>query len=454
VLLECALFDTKVVRQGRRRLDMSTDASYRFERGVDPGAMERAVRRAIEIIVATAGGDVAAVAPCVDAGVPDVAPVHVRTARVARLLGVPMSAERIAGHLTPIGFAVEQRSESDMRFRVPGHRRYDVAREEDLIEEIARREGYDAFPDEVRPFRPSVVPDDPLAILEDRLRTMFVARGFLEARSSPFAPEAEGDVALMLPLSTAESRLRRALLPGLIHRLEGNFNRGARDVRVFEIGTTFAHAENDRPRESTRVAAVMTGARAPLHWSAAPTLFDIWDLRGTMDAAAAAVAARVEPDAIPCAPFEIASFAIVTAGGERIGAGGRVPDRAIDAPAWAEAVFALEFTITSAMAVRPPVEFRALPARPPVDRDLALVVPVTAAAAGIEHTIRDTAGTLLESIEPFDVYAGEGVPAGTRSIAFRLRFRAGDRTLTDAEVDTVIDRILARLREEHHVERR
>src|SRR5690606_15677518 len=116
------------------------------------------------------------------------------------------------------------------------HRVYDVHREDDLVEEVARRYGYDVFPDERRPFRASAVPDDPLARLEDGLRELLAGAGLLEARTTPFAPEAEGDVALLLPLSAAESRLRRDLVTGLLHRVETNHNRGTRDVRLFEIG--------------------------------------------------------------------------------------------------------------------------------------------------------------------------------------------------------------------------
>ena len=127
------------------------------------------------------------------------------------------------------------------------------------------------------------------------MRTLLAGKGLLEARQAGFAPEAEGDVELLLPLSSAESRLRRALLPGLLHRVEYNFTRGTRDVRLFELGTTFSAAGNDVPREETHLALVLTGARAPLHWSAPSTDFELWDLKGMLEDVARAIGAEVRP---------------------------------------------------------------------------------------------------------------------------------------------------------------
>ena len=199
VLLECALFEPSQVRTTRTALGLSTDASYRFERGVDPDMMVRAVRRAVTLITEVAGGKIS--------GATDVYPqpfenatVTLRPARVQKLLGVPMSAEEIKGLLEPIGFATDGDGE-ELSVKIPGHRRYDVAREVDLIEEVTRRYGYDNFPTELLPFRPSAVPEDPLNQLEDDLRTFLVGRGFLEARTASFGPEKDGDVVLLLPLA-------------------------------------------------------------------------------------------------------------------------------------------------------------------------------------------------------------------------------------------------------------
>jgi phenylalanyl-tRNA synthetase beta chain len=239
ILLECAHFDPRSVRATRTALGLSTDASYRFERGVDPDGMRLAIQRAAELIVAVAGGTVEAAAAGAGPGLPAVPPVRLRLARVAQVLGEVFTAAQVTDLLLPLGFGVADAEGDSVMVSVPGHRRYDVGREEDLIEEIARRHGYDRFSDEFRPFRPTAVPPHPLFRLEDRLRTLLVGRGCLEARTAAFAPEGDGDIALLLPLAATESRLRRDLLPGLVRRVEYNFARGARSIRLFELGTAF-----------------------------------------------------------------------------------------------------------------------------------------------------------------------------------------------------------------------
>jgi phenylalanyl-tRNA synthetase beta chain len=266
VFLECAYFDPTTVRASRRAAELSTDASYRFERGVDADSLERALRRCVEIIVATAGGTAARNVHAVGPALPPAKRVRVRPKRVSQVLGIELSAERIATLLGAIGFPAE-RSADALTVTVPGYRSRDVLREDDLVEEVARRHGYDEVPEEIRPYRPSVVPSDPLFAVEDHVRELLAGAGFLESRTAALAPESEGDVALLLPLSAAENRLRRSIVRGLLRRVEHNFARGARDVRLFEIGTAFRKGREDSPPvEDTRVAGVMTGARAPLHW--------------------------------------------------------------------------------------------------------------------------------------------------------------------------------------------
>jgi phenylalanyl-tRNA synthetase beta chain len=460
VLLECALFEARTIRGGRRQLGMSTDASYRFERGVDPDVMQRAVRRAIELIVATTNAAPEQRIAVAEAALAEPATVTLRAARAARVLGVSATVDELAALLEPLGFATLSADTEKLTIRVPGHRRYDVWREDDLIEEVARRRGYDTFPDEVRPFRSSVVPDDAMAQLEDRMRDLMVGRGFLEARSLPLVGEADGDVALQLPLATTESRLRRALLPGLLHRVEANFNRGARDVRLFEIGTTFARGLDSTPTESTRLAAVLTGARVPDHWTGRPPTFDLWDLSGLMTEVAAELSARIEPgdpgDANGITRLDAGTIyrTIHASSARPVGVGGRVANSAIDAPAWAEAVWGFEIDLRTEMTQRQNAPFRPLPSQPPVDRDIALVVAQNIPAASLADAIRSAGGSLLESAEVFDVYEGKGLPSDSRSVAFRLRFRAPDRTLTVAEVDTLMGRILKRLKDEHNAQRR
>lgn len=459
ILLECALFDPRSVRATRRALGLNTDASYRFERGVDPDGMLRALHRAVELIVAVAGGTADTNVAAAGRGLPAPASIALRLARVKQVLGTPFNAEQIAVLLEPLGFAVADEGEA-VRVTVPGHRRYDVAIEEDLIEELARRHGYDTFPDELRAFRPGTVPDHPLFALEDRLRTLLVGRGLLEAHTAAFAPESDGDVGLMLPLAATESRLRRALLPGLLRRAEYNFARGARSIRLFEVGTVFAAAGSGKPpHEATHLAIVVTGPRRPPHWSGPDDAFDVWDAKGLAEDVARVLGMSViTPDADGSSddelPFESGlSFGLNVSDGAPRGRVGRVDARRIDAPAWADDVWGLEVELDTRAATSHN-RYVPLPTQPPVERDLALLVPMARTAADVAAAVRESGGALLEHVEPFDVYSGQGVPDGTRSIAWRLRFRAADRTLTDPEVDDVVRRILQRLNDDLGIQQR
>lgn len=460
VLLECALFDPATTRRTRNALGLSTDASYRFERGVDPEGMETALRRAVDLIVAVAGGTADGAAH-VGAEPRPRRTIVLRESRVEQVLGVPFTTAQLAELLAPIGFDVDARDAESITVRVPGFRSYDVMREDDLVEEVARRHGYDEFPVELRPFRVGALEDHPVSRLEDRLRTLLVAEGFFETRSVPFVGEKEGDVALLLPLASNESRLRRTLLNTLIHRLEYNFARGIGDVRLFELGTVFAPGEpGELPREATHLGAVFTGARAPEHWSTRTEPFDVFDLKALGELLGDALELEMrqaeatdlpEPfRALLAAPL----FALAAGDGEVVGAAGRLNPRAIDAPAWAGDTWAIELALRPEMLVRREFTLRPLPLYPGIQRDLALLVPVTIPAGDVEATIRESGGALLQDVAPFDLFVGRGIPDGTRSIAFRLHFRSPERTLTDDEVDQAVDRVLRALEQTHGVTRR
>jgi phenylalanyl-tRNA synthetase beta chain len=475
ILLEIAVFDPQSVRATRRALGLATDASYRFERGVDPAGIAGAAARAASLIRAVAGGSVETTAAFAGAALPEPPTMRLRLERIARVLGVGFDAGSVRACLEPLGFAVESDDDRAVRVRAPGHRRFDIAREEDLIEEIARRHGYDTFPDDLRPFRPSAVPTHPLFVLEDRLRALLVGRGLLEAHMASFAPAEDGDVELLLPIAATENRLRRSLVPGLLRRVEGNFARGARSIRLFEIGTAFAPSDNGGiPAETTRLAIACTGHRAPPHWTGEPDAFDVWDLKSIAADVASALGLTVRegadaPHIDPGLSFHLAGRhdqvdrdagragqVVARERGDRAvyGFAGRVPQGSVDAPTWADDVWVLEVELPRDGGDRPAVHFMQLPQHPGIERDLALLLAEGQMASQVADTIRAAGGVLLESVAPFDVYSGPGVPGNMRSVAWRLRFRAADRTLTDAEVDTVIGHVLMRLNEDLGVQQR
>ena len=459
VLLEGALFNPQSIRATRKRLGLSTDASYRFERGVDPEGIELAVSRAAALILSTAGG-------VIDGPVLDCCPVEfeadvvsLRLSRIEHVLGIGFTSLEVRSLLEPLGFQLVDEDEGVVNVRVPGFRSHDVTREIDLIEEIARTHGYDKFPAEMRPYRPSNVPDHPMFELEEELRRVLASRGLFEAQTPAFVPESEGDVQVANPLTSTEPFVRRAILPSLLRRVEHNFAHGNRDIRLFEIATSFRKAgTGEPPREETHLAVVMTGRREPSHWSRQDEFIAVWDLKALLETVARisyAGAAKVTVEADVAAPFhEGTGFAVIDRTDLSVGHGGLVLSSEIDAPVWSGDIWGFEITLPSNPLRLPVPEHVPLPTFPAIERDLALVVPISHTAAEIDLLIRDSGGALLEFLEMFDLYSDPKGSDGTRSLAFRLRFRSADRTLKDKEVDKSVDLILRRLKEELDVEPR
>ena len=446
LVLECAWFEPRGIRRTRKQLGMSTEASHRFERGVDLWGAAEALRRCIEIILATAGG--ALKEPPIDiwpmAGHPP--RVFLRPARVTTVLGVELPVARIEQCLTAIGATVLSKpDDARMAVDVPGWRP-DLVEEIDLIEEVARMYGYDAFPSELRPYRLGGLADATIEVVADRVRRGLAALGLAEAQSLPFSPgDGQWSVILRNPLAADDACLRRRLLPGLARQVEGNWANQVEAVRLFEIGTVFASGgPGQSPTEERHVAGVVTGRRSPHHWSApADELYDRWDVKALFESAVA----LAHPDAL--VQVEGEEWVAVTPDGQVVGRAGA---QSADAPPWAAPLFGFELSLDPAP--RFPVRFRPLPAFPAVERDLSLTVPAEVDAARLERLVARSAGEHLETIGVRDEYRGRKVPEGSRGLTLRLTFRDPGRTLRDSEVDGAVDRVMSALQREAGVQLR
>jgi len=448
LVLECAYFQPTRVRRTRRALGLSSESSYRFERGIDLLGMPEAMRRAIELIIAVAGGEQRE--PWLDLWPQPVQEktIFLRPERAAHLLGVATERAELERLLTAVGFFVAPKDGgSRLAVQVPGWRP-DVTREVDLIEEAARLTGYDAFPDELRPYRPGTVPDAPVEQIKARVRERLAQAGFFEARTIPLGPgDGPEAVAVRNPLSADEAFLRRRLIPGLVRRVEHNWANRNRDVRLFEIGVVFRTGQ-DRPEEWDSVAGVLTGARRPRHWSEGAKVpdMDIWDLKHHFE-----LAVRV---AAPSCDVQPASgggggWVAVQRDGEVAGWAGPLE---ADAPVWAAPLFGFEVRLE--VMLPDPVPYRPLPTQPPVERDVALLVPAGVSAGAVSAVLARAAGPLLERLAVFDEYHGPGVPAGHRSVAWHCTFRDPVRTLRERQVDELLAGALQALEDELGVRRR
>ena len=450
LVLECAYFQPTRIRRTRRALGISSESSYRFERGIDMLAMPDALNRAIDLIRAVAGGEVRE-AP-IDLWPEPQQPrsVFLRPERVTRVLGVPVPRPEIERLLSSVGFVAAPKDER-LAVQVPSWR-IDVTREVDLIEEVARLRGYQTFPDELRPYRPGTVPDAPSELTLGRIRERLAREGLLEARTLSLGPPDGPDaIAVQNPLSAEEGHLRSRLLPGLTRRVEHNWRVGERDVRLFEAGVVFRKGKGALPDEQLCLGIVLTGARRPPHWSdgggAKVPDMDIWDLKRHFELAVGAAA--------PSGALTVEATAD-GAGWQAVGPDGSVAGWAgmleADAPRWAAPLYGLEVRVT--VAPPPLVRYQSIPTQPAVSRDASLVVPAGVTAAAMEGVLRKAGGALLTRLEVLDEYRGAGLPAGTRGVTWRCTFRDPSRTLTEKEVDAQLGRMLSALEGELDVRRR
>jgi phenylalanyl-tRNA synthetase beta chain len=446
IFLECAYFTPALVRRTRRTLGLSTEASYRFERGIDRWGGAEAMRRCIEIIGATAAGALAEAPLDLGPGPGNPARIFLRSGRVAQVLGIELPAHALESYLVAVGATVVPKPDGGRMAVEPPSWRPDLTAEIDLIEEVARLHGYQNFPADLRPFRPSVLADAPLERASIPIREGLVRQGLLEVAALPMAP-ADGaeSVRLSNPLSANEGYLRRRLLPGLVRLVEKNWANHVPNVRLFEIGTVFASVAGvQRPREERHVAAVITGRRDPEHWSGTgEARFDIWDLKGQFEVA---IALAVPGGAVQ---VEGTGWIALDSRGQKVGWAGPLE---ADAPPWADPLFGFELTFDPVE--RPAARFVALPSTPSSERVLALILGAGTTVQQVESLLQRVGAPLLESVSIQSDYRGPELAAGTRSVAFRLTFRAPDRTLRDVEIDGIEGRMLAALAAELGIQRR
>ena len=431
VVLEAAWWDPAATRLTRKALGIVSEASQRFERGTDLWGLADSLRRAMDLMLATAGGRVV---DALDLWPEPISPprVFLRRKRVAQIVGLDLPLATIEQAMVAIGATVLAKPDDGrLAVDVPGWRR-DLTTEIDLVEEVARIYGYDRLPDQVRPFRPGAQIDAPSDRAAATVRTGLAAEGLYEVVLLPIGPAtSDRAVPVLNPLSADHGFLRERLLPGLIRQVEANWAAQVRDVRLFELGTAFEAAPG-RPVETTRIATVVTGARAPAHWSESGKGPDVdwWDLKGLFERAVS----LANPGAL--VQVEGEEFVARTVAGAVVGRAQRL---VADAPPWAAPLFGFEIGLDVAPRLVP--AFVPPPTVPAAVRDLGLVVPWSLTTAAVETDIRKIGAGLLESVTVIDEYRGAGVGPGSRSVAFRLVFRRRDRTLKDSEVDSAVTRI-------------
>jgi len=458
VFLEVAYFSPEAIIGRARRLGLLTDASQRFERGVDPAGQERAMKRAVGLISAIAGGQAGPVAITQSPGhLPRRPAVSVRRERVRRLLGVELADERIVATLQGLQMSVT--SSPDGWDITPPSYRFDISIEADLIEEVARIAGYDAIPERDAEIRQQFHRSPESDPGERQVLEALAMRGYHEAITFAFVDPAlqdrlfpeSGGLALSNPIASDLSVMRISLWPGLLRAVLENQRRQQERIRLFEHGARFVPTDGAAYQEIDSLAGVACGPRLPEQWGLSRemrTSVDFFDVKGDLEVLLSAAGARDEFQ------FEAASLTCLHPGraarvlraGRTVGWIGELHPSLVRELNFTYAPVLFEIEAANALAVRKP-EYREVSRFPQVRRDLALVVDEGVALSALCERVTLVASSLLRDLRCFDIYRGPGVEAGRKSVALGLIFQDISRTLTDEDVERLVAAIVADLRE-------
>ncbi|MBI3182253.1 MAG: phenylalanine--tRNA ligase subunit beta [Myxococcales bacterium] len=457
ILLECAHFLPATVRRSSKRHGLHTESSHRFERGTDVNAIPEVIDRAAALIAETGKGTV--LEGRVDAYPTPVASrrVSLRHGRAGAVLGAPVPAEESRRILIALGFTPELESPDATSWAVPT-RRVDVEREEDLIEEIARIRGYDAIPSSMPSGAADLKAEPVERECERRIRAALAGSGFDEVVNYSFVAPAElaafaerpEAIALQNPLSVEQSVMRTTLYAGLLRNVSRNLRHQSELLRLYEIGRVYLRDPEGgaglRPvaMEVLEVAGALYGRRARRSWTAKDEAADFFDAKGAVEAVLSALNVRAtfavadSPAYHPRAAAEVRCES-----GGRLGSLGELHPRVakrLDVPA---GIYLFQLEVEALVRAAEPVPaYRPIGRFPAVLRDIAVVVPLELRNEEVKSVILEVGAPLVEDAVVFDVYSGKPLPEGRKNLAYALRYRAADRTLTDSEVSDAHQRII------------
>lgn len=437
VLLESAHFNRLSIRRTARKIALSTEASYRFERGVDPNLTIRALDRVSQLIQETGGGTIAR-------GVIDVYPgrVEPRTLKIdpdrtRRLLGMQVSDEQVADYLARLGMDVNR--DGEVRVTVPTFR-MDIEREVDLIEEIGRIHGYENIPETLPSGESMQGSDSAMGEFEAQVTDLLISCGMQEVVTNTMVPAADNsaEVPVRNPLSDDLGCLRNSLTPNLLTVLSYNAGRGVRDLGIFEVGQVFDSSDG-AIIERGSVASAMMGTLWDKAWNIDRSSMqaDFYLCKGVAEALLHQLGLPdivFTQDAVP--GFHPGRSARISSAGNELGVIGEIAAERIKAFDLPSRAYAFELDLNALMdGARAAMEYRSVSRYPASTRDLAVVVPESVPYQSVHEIIIKGAGELLESADLFDLYQGQPLPAGQKSLAFSIVFRSRERTLRDEEVD-------------------
>jgi phenylalanyl-tRNA synthetase beta chain len=455
IFLESAFFTPVEIAGRARSYGLHTDSSHRFERGVDPELPRQAIERATALLIDIVGGNAGEVTEVLaEDALPKTQQITLRASRIKRVLGIELDKAQVEEQLTRLGLTVTDNGDATWTVSVPSFR-FDIAIEVDWIEELGRLYGYDLLP-KTRPqgtVLTSSITEKQLAVA--RLQSLLVDRGYQEAITYSFVDPtiqqhflAEGETAITLanPISADLSDMRVSLWPGLVKALTYNLNRQHDRVRLFEVGRIYTGSA-DNVEQQRYVGGILCGSRLTEQWAQKLQAIDFFDAKADVEALLACGKGEIEFIAESHIALHPGQSARIYKNGQAIGWLGAIHPKLHKSLGLDVVTYVFELALDDVLSAQVP-EFEVLSKFPTNRRDLAIVVDRNITMGEIRHCLNSVDSDILKSIQLFDVYTGDGVEDGKKSLAIAFYLQHSERTLNDEEVDALMQTIANRLEQD------
>ncbi len=457
ILLESAYFAQPEIIGKARRIGMQTDASYRFERGVDPYGQEQAVHRATTLMLQICGGEPG---PVIETSnkkyIPVKSAIHVRYKQLNKVLGVEVKPVKVAKYLSRLGCQVEQLKTSIKA--VPPSYRFDLEKEHDLIEEVARLYGYNNIPENQAVASITTSAPSESMIKSNRFRDLMIDRGYQETITYSFVDptlqkkfvsnteSVKCAIALKNPIAENLSEMRLSLIPGLLQALANNYHRQHRQIQLFEIGNIYFYNKKQRV-EVKHLGGISTGLQLPEQWGLTPKFVDFFDIKSDLEAIKQLSSSDLELQykAVSVDGFHPGRIAEVYVKDRLIGLIGQILPSIADSLDIDQDVYFFQLNLEFLMNSNLP-EYKITSKFPSIRRDLSLLVDRNIAVDKLLEDIELNAGKNLTELKLFDVYTGKPIDSDKKSVSIGLTFQALNRTLTELEMDDACSRVLSSLK--------